>query len=215
MNNVTCTGGARIGWVNATWPFAKLIATSEKLKLNVSFIGKYEFNKGQIISIKKHGIIPILASGIKIEHNVDSFPQKIMFLTFGSPNKLIANIEKTGFLTGSPENEVQHTAPKKTGLPVKIFPVIGVIIIWNLLFLADQYFSINQTPGKPGVLSVSAIVFIVILSLSIKKNPPIANVFLKQNRSVGEIMPTLNLLILVSGIMSIAFASLLIFGIFE
>ncbi|MBN1378319.1 MAG: hypothetical protein JXA04_03705 [Gammaproteobacteria bacterium] len=169
MNKLMCTGGARIGWANATWPFAKLIVTAEKLKLNVSFLGGYEFHKGQIISIKKYGFIPIIGRGIRIKHNIASYPQKIVFWTFGSPGKLIKNIEQTGLLTGEPGTITQQTAPRKTGFPLKIFPVVSVVIIWNLLILADQDFSLSKISGKPGVFSMIALFFAFGTSLAIKK----------------------------------------------
>jgi hypothetical protein len=214
VNEIKHTGGARIGWVNASWPFAKLTANSEILKLNVSLVGKYEFHKGQIISIKKYGFIPILASGIKIEHNVQSYPQSIIFWTLGSVKKLISNIEQTGLITGNPETNIQST-PRKKGFPVKIFPVITAAVIWNILFLADQKFSLNQTPGKPGILSILAIFLVFATSLAIKKNAAVANIFLKPDRSAGEITPMLNLFILVTGAMSIMFTLFLTLGVFK
>jgi len=214
MNEVTRTGGARVGWVNATWPFAKLIATAETLKLDVSFIGKYEFHKGQIINIRKYGFIPILASGIKIEHNVGLYPKNIIFWTLGSATKLIASIEQTGLLIADSKSNT-HPTPKKNGFPVKMLPVIVAVVIWNLLFLADQNFFLNQTPNKPGVFSIIALSLVFATSLAIKKSEVVANVFLKPGRSVGEIMPILNLLMLVAGSMSIMFALFLVLGVIK
>ena len=36
---LSSTGGARVGWVNATWPFAKLNVSQNKIDLNATLIG--------------------------------------------------------------------------------------------------------------------------------------------------------------------------------
>ena len=214
MNEIARTGGARIGWVNATWPFAKLTVTDQTLKLNVSFIGKYEFHKGDIIRITKYGLIPILASGIKIEHNIVSYPKSIIFWTLSSPKKLIASIEQTGILTEVPETNAQPIQ-RTNGFPVKIFPIIAIIVIWNLLFLADQNFLLSQAPNKPGIYSAIAMIFTLVTTLAIKSNTKIAKIILKPERSVGEIMPMLNLFILVTGLLSIMFTLFLVLDAFK
>ena len=93
---ISAIGGAGIGRLNATWPFAKLTATRDQLELN-SVIGLFTFSPAQVISIEKHTTIPVLGWGIRIKHNVASCPSHIVFWCFGNPAALMARIESTGF----------------------------------------------------------------------------------------------------------------------
>jgi hypothetical protein len=73
------TGGARLGWFNATWPLAKLSATPERVSL--SCLGRYyEFPKGSLVRLRKHA--GIFSTGLRIEHREVSAPQRIVFWTF-------------------------------------------------------------------------------------------------------------------------------------
>ena len=57
MNQITQTGGARVGWLSASWPMAKLSVSEEALTLKVSILGTFEFRRGQIIRLTKCGFI--------------------------------------------------------------------------------------------------------------------------------------------------------------
>ena len=86
------TGGLRWGesfWsaANATWPFAKLTATSGEIRLSMRFIGlmkdDFAFAKSEIDGMRrKKGILPF-STGIIIEHHKASYPRFILFWTFG------------------------------------------------------------------------------------------------------------------------------------
>ena len=61
---------------NATWPFAKLSATEDALQL--SCLGRdYPFPRQSIRGLRRHrGIFSV---GLRIEHNVPSFPASVVF----------------------------------------------------------------------------------------------------------------------------------------
>jgi hypothetical protein len=99
---LSITGGARIGWRNATWPLAKLIVQPDRIDINIKFLGNYSFTKEQVISLKKYSIIPVIGQGIKIAHTISEYPKKIIFWTFDNPESIIIQIKETGF---SPEAE--------------------------------------------------------------------------------------------------------------
>ncbi len=193
------TGGAKIGIVNANWPLAKLTADSQKLKLNVTFIGKYEFEKAQILNIKKVGFIPLIGTGIKIEHTVADYPRNINFYAFSSPYKVMERLSDVGFFTSEKSVNCESSAQNK-GIPVKVLPTIVAIFTWNFLFLADQGFFMGKTVGIEGLFTQIAFILVFGTSLAVKKFPLASNIFLKPGRSVNEISPILNLLILVSGL---------------
>jgi hypothetical protein len=75
-------GGARIGLINATWPFADLRVGSEHLLLKVMFLGTYVFRPEQVASVEPYGLIPFVGKGIRIHHRVDGYPEKIVFWYF-------------------------------------------------------------------------------------------------------------------------------------
>jgi hypothetical protein len=72
----TRTGGARLGRFNASWPFAKLSATSDVLRLSC-FGRNYDFPRGSIRILSRHR--GILSTGLRIEHSNTYYPDFIVF----------------------------------------------------------------------------------------------------------------------------------------
>lgn len=97
MNKVTKIGGIRIGMMNATWPFAKLVVSPGGLRL-ITITGKYVFQKEDVNEIENVVYVPIIAQGIKIRHTIPEYNKLIIFWTLGNPQKLIGKIKETGFL---------------------------------------------------------------------------------------------------------------------
>ena len=212
MNEIETRGGASVGWVSSSWPFASLFVSAKELSLKVAVAGTYNFKKEQIISIDKHLVFPILAWGIKIRHNVESYPEQIIFYTFRHPKNLIDSISKTGFVSeGHPNVRTQSPDSRKRGMPVRIVPLVIVIALWNILFIVDQAI-LSEVLGKPVVFGVVALPLVFITSLLIKSNAKLAGLFLKPGRHIGEITPMLNLLIFVSGLMSLGLSAMLLMG---
>ena len=95
MYDIEETGGANIGFGQATWPFAKLAVNKNELRLNASIIGNVYFRPCDVISIEPSSFFS--GAGIKINHRVKEYSETVIFLTSGSRN-LIKRIEDTGFL---------------------------------------------------------------------------------------------------------------------
>ncbi|MEC5173738.1 hypothetical protein [Chryseobacterium nepalense] len=81
MKQFKLTGGARIGRVNASYPFANLYADENTLKINASLAGNVIFQPQDIISIKPYVAIPLIGQGIKILHRVENYNQNVIFWT--------------------------------------------------------------------------------------------------------------------------------------
>ena len=47
----------------------------DQLELNATLIGRYTFTPAQIIAIEKYTTTPLLGWGIRIKHNVASYPE--------------------------------------------------------------------------------------------------------------------------------------------
>jgi hypothetical protein len=91
------TGGARIGWLNASFPFARLTVSGETVELRVFLLGTYVFKSESVRDISRYGWIPFLYSGIQIHHSVSSYPERIIFWCRGNLDKLLERIRMTGF----------------------------------------------------------------------------------------------------------------------
>ena len=102
MEELSVRGGARVGWVNATWPFSKLTASAKHLKLS-SLQGTYNFLPGDVISLQRRGVIPLLTTGVRIIHRRMDYPAKIIFWSI-SPKRLIEKIRAVAFVPSAPED---------------------------------------------------------------------------------------------------------------
>lgn len=95
-------GGARIGWVNYSWPLASLSVDSSGLTIVTSMLGlfetgRYRFTPDQVTRIEKYGFIPFVGEGIRLHHTVAGYPAKIVFWCRSA--SVLEGIASTGFPT--------------------------------------------------------------------------------------------------------------------
>ncbi len=96
-------GGARLGLINATWPFAKLVANTEELTLRVLVI-KFAFPKASITRITEYSgllarVLPrFMTGGVRIEHGNKNAPSFIVFWTPHS-SALLEQLASMGYQT--------------------------------------------------------------------------------------------------------------------
>jgi hypothetical protein len=205
------TGGARVGMFNATWPFATLKVNSSKLELSTGFMGNFVFRSEDISSIEPYGLIPFLGRGIKINHHVKTYNQKIIFWTFGSPHSLIEEIHETTFFDkkkSTIESSPSETKEQQTsnGLPIKTPIAIAIVIIWNVLLLGDFIIFFKEgTTGSPlgygTVLATGMIFTITFLLLSSKWA---RKLILKEGYQIYGLKRSLYFIMVISGILCLS-----------
>src|SRR5690242_5065188 len=129
-------GGARIGWFNASWPFARLRVGTDRLTL--SCFGSYEFSPSQVTVIEPVGFIPILFKGIRIHHNRPDYPEKIIFWCVGAREEVLDAISNSGFrAAGTPSLVRPGKAQAAFQLRLRLLlalalPLLGAIISWAI-----------------------------------------------------------------------------------
>lgn len=102
MKIVEETGGARIGIKSASWPFARLTATKKDLRLRVKLIGRYQFSPEEVTRIEVIKVIPLVGRGIRIHHQKEEYPEKVIFWTLSDPLPIAKRLVDAGFkLVGS------------------------------------------------------------------------------------------------------------------
>jgi hypothetical protein len=194
MNELQLTGGARIGMANATFPFATLKVNKDRLELNASIVGNLTFQPSDIISIEPYTMIPIFGQGIKINHTVSTYKERVIFWTFKDPNSVVRQIQETGFLNNQKmsEQKIDRTITEKQaagGFPIKKGVAIGVIVVWNLLFLFDFIpFFFGSKEGiliGNGVLAAVGLIFLTALLMLISED--FRRLILKEGRELDDI----------------------------
>ncbi|WEK20513.1 MAG: hypothetical protein P0Y49_05100 [Candidatus Pedobacter colombiensis] len=205
MYDIEETGGANIGFGRATWPFAKLLVNKNELRLNASIIGNVYFRPSDIISIEPSSLFS--GAGIKINHRVNKYSTKIIFLTSGSSD-LIKRIEDTGFLNNADpipaEIEAEIVKYQSSGsFPMKWIAVIVFVVIWNVLFLGDQlgYFGNTNNRIPIGIGAQLALAFAFLFALTILISESFSRVVLKDGRTAREIRSFLLFLMAITGFM--------------
>ena len=191
-------GGARIGWVNATWPFAILTVQRDLLVLNATLIGKYSFRPEQVVAIERYSIIPFLGWGIRIQHNDSTYPKKIVYWCLGSPGSLLRRIRDSGFVPMSSPDAVQVGR----GLPVRWQSIVAMVLLWNALGFLDMYTVLGRltwpATWKPGIFALLALLLMFTGSLAIWRSRVLQYLILRPGHSCSEIKAWLYLLAEVS-----------------
>ena len=206
----TKTGGARIGWINASWPLAQLSATQDKLTVKALVLGKYTFTPEQVSAVERYVVIPVLGWGIRIQHCVPDYPQKIIFWSLGSPDEVITGIRNSGFIpTGS-----SSVNPVRQGIPIRWSAIIAAIVIWNALFMLPAL-GPAHTNSVPNVLILLPLLAAFGFSIGVLMSPTLQRLVLKPDRHVGEIRSLLLLLSSISGLLLVVFSILLASGAFN
>jgi hypothetical protein len=210
MDEIKKTGGARIGMMNATWPFATLKVNKNNLELNATILGKLVFTPQDIISIEPYGLIPVLGQGIKINHRVKSYNSKVIFWTMGNPRDLIKKIEGIGFLgNSSPMSEDLQIEINQTqnrgGFPIKTQAAILIVVVWNLLLSIDLYkLFTERVEGSPlGLGAKLAIGFIFITSILLLFTKFARKFILKEGREIDDIRKFIYFLMFICGFLFI------------
>jgi len=196
------TGGARIGWVNATWPFAKLSASEQQLSVSGRLIGSYSFSPDQVAALEPYGSIPLLGSGMRIVHTVQSYPEKIIFWCFGSPKRLIQKITDLGFRPQASRAQVPH----RDGMAFRWPFLILVVVLWNALFLVDGFVP-WKAPKGPGPYAFLALSLLFLTALALNVSARVQALALKSGRSISEVRAVVVLVLVVSAIMLLAFGA--------
>ena len=203
MSEIKFTGGARIGMANATWPFARLKVTKDRLDLNATIIGNLVFGPADITSIEP------CPGGIKINHLVPEYKDKVIFWTSKDPNEVIRQIQQTGFFDNTSRTTTQANSEfikarqKQGGFPVKVPFAIGVVVIWNILFLTDFInYNSEGIPLGNGAIGALGIVFLSSLLTLVSKD--FRKIVLKEGRELKDISRFLFFLMFISGMMMIS-----------
>jgi hypothetical protein len=194
------TGGACIGWVSATWPFAKLSASAEQLSVSGNLIGSYTFSPDQVAALEPCGSIPIVSSGVRIIHTVQSYPEEMIFWCFGSSERLIRQITDLGFMPSASLAEVPH----RNGMAFRWPFVLLEVAVWNALLLADG-FAPWQPSKWPGLYTLSAIALLFLTAVGLNFSRRFQSLALKPGRSLSEVRAVAILVLVISAIMLLVF----------
>jgi hypothetical protein len=198
MSQFSTGGGARIGWVNASWPFAKLTVSEAKITLS-GILGRYDFIPEQVISLEPCGFFPILHWGVRINHNRADYAEKIIFWCFGSRTKLILRIGATGFV---PAGSAESLVDRQKGFPIRWGAIIAFVVLWNIPFLRHG-FPISSRQNFPDHFPDPGILFSLVmafgLSWGLRVSSELQKIVLQEGHSVNEIKSFLGLIQLVSG----------------
>ena len=99
---VSQIGGVRIGWVNATWPFAQLKVTRQSLVLRVFFLKTYVLMPSEVVAVERCRFLPLIGHGVRIVHRRTEYPQRIVFWHLGgSTDALVQSIRALGYAPGT------------------------------------------------------------------------------------------------------------------
>lgn len=204
MNEFSLSGGAYIGNTKASKPFATLKVTSEVLQISVGFIGQYYFNAGNIIEIESASTLG--GHGIRIIHNVPSYPKNVTFTTGTPYYNVIENIKATGFFDKTAQNQIQAYQVEKMQeqgrIPFKTTALIVFILGWNIpLFAGFIKGGINFAASY----SIVSFLFVFLSAVLILFSPPFRTLVLKEGREINDMKKSLYFLLLIVTIGGIVF----------
>jgi hypothetical protein len=197
MSNQTFRGGAKVGWVGASWPFGSLTVAQDRLTLKS--LNAYSFAPSEVVALESYSSIPLLANGIRIRHNRADYPETMVFLCLGSRKSVLDSIARTGFLPKG------IAAARAAGLPIRWSAIILFIVVWNVLFFMDE--SVGSAPTNlPGPLGVLAFFLAFALSTAARFLPAAQHLVLTEGHQFGEVKEFFALMQIVTGGLFAGFA---------
>jgi hypothetical protein len=191
---IRITGGAQVGWVNASWPFATLAASATELSISGRLIGSYTFAPDQVARLESYGSVPLVGRGVRIVHARPDYPAKIIFWSFRDPDRVVDDIRLLGFIPQASSAIV----PTRSSMPLRWSAVIMFIVVWNLLFVLDGFVPWKE-PKVPGLFHQLALGLAFSVAVVTQRSKTMQYWVLRPGRSVGEIRSFLLLLQIVSG----------------
>src|SRR5690348_12204392 len=190
-DRMTFTGGARLGWVNATWPFGRLTISPGQLTISLAFVGEYTFAPSEISGFERCGIA---SNGIRIVHMRSDYPETIIFRCGGRAERVLDAATRAGFGTPAPSSP-----PLRHGMPFRWMAVAQFAVVWNVLFLLDQRLRPWSEPRRPGPLALAALGMLLGAAFAIQVSETAQAWALKPGRSVSEVAPLLRFVQLIGG----------------
>ena len=182
-------------------PMAKLRVGRGELELKVWVLGRYVFRPEQVISIERYRLVPVIASGVRIVHNISEYPARVIFWTL-NPDKVLKGIEESGFKPRAEAGSVH----RYLGMAVRWQVIVAAVLLWNVLFLADFGLGLatNKNPA-PGPFALVALAMFFVGSVLLRSNQKFQGLVLKPGRTATEVRGVANLLMVLSGFMFLVF----------
>ena len=206
MDEISFRGGSRVGWVNASFPLAKLTCSRERLTL--SSLGTCEFTPEQVVSFGTYGSIPLLANGLSIEHNRLDYPQRMVFWCMGSRDRVREEIRQIGFVPKGVAVE------RPRGMPFRWSFVIAFVLLWNLAFVLSNggFLPARGASMLPGPVPAAGFALAFVLATAIRLSPSLQRLVLAPGHAVAEIRNILGLAQLISAPLAIGFGAFWLLG---
>ncbi|MDX2213250.1 MAG: hypothetical protein SFY66_08165 [Oculatellaceae cyanobacterium bins.114] len=186
---------------NAWAGLAILTITSSQITLR-SFLVEYKFESQQIAALEQTD-----SGSVLIKHILTEYPSEIRFSPSIAASEVIAQISRIGFIPTASIEDV----PIREGVPIRVLSLIPMVILVVFLLVMDNLLGwVKLHPHQFGKYSPLGMTALFAFSLSIRLIPAIQNFILRPGRHIGEIAPSLNLVLLVSGVLSVASILMLI-----
>jgi hypothetical protein len=194
--SISVRGGLRVGWLHASWPLATLTASEDRLSVSALLVGGYDFTPDQVIALEPHGNVPVIGRGIRLRHSRPDYPRRIVFWCSGSPEQLVARIQRdVGFL---PRSSGAAAHAMGTGMPVRPRALVAAVATWTALGLLSGL-ARRQGATPPGPFPLILVASVFLGTVAIRRSPRLQAWALKPGRSVGEIQAGLSALQFASG----------------
>lgn len=211
MNEFKNTGGAKIGILKSSWPFATLIVTRNKLELSVSLMGKFVFLPGDITALTPHPKGYKMGAGIKIHHKIPQYKDEIIFWSSKSPAELISQINAIGFTVNT--DAISHRAQAEVrdlqaqgGFAIKTKPIVMLGTLWLAIVI---YGAVNMalTGGIEMLFSAIQVAFAIIILFAVVTlaSPYFASGVLKPGYTIADVNKFLIFLIIIAVFMLVGF----------
>lgn len=188
---VAFTGGARLGWVHATWPFGRLSISPGQLTISLAFAGQYTFAPSEVSELQRCGIA---SNGIRVVHTRPDCPETIIFWCGGRAQQVLDALARAGFGAGVPP-----PPPRPRGIPFRWIAIAEVLVAWNVLVFLDQGLRPWSEPRPPGLLMLAALAMLLGVAFALQISEAARAWAFKPGRSVPEVAAFLRFLQLIGG----------------